>query len=47
MASKGEAYKNHLATIRSWSRREQKIITKEPQTQQELIEYAKDKYFIG
>ena len=47
MASKGETYKNHLATIRSWSRREQKIITKEPQTQQELIEYAKDKYFIG
>ena len=37
MASKGEAYKNHLATIRSWSRREQKIIPKEPQTQQDLM----------
>ena len=37
MASKGEAYKNHLATIRSWSRREQKIIPKEPQTIQQLL----------
>ena len=37
MASKGESYKNHLATIRSWSRREQKIIPKEPQTIQELM----------
>ena len=37
MASKGKAYKDHLATIRSWSRREQKIIPKEPQTIQELM----------
>ena len=37
MASKGETYKNHLATIRSWSRREQKIIPKEPQTEQQLL----------
>ena len=37
MASKGKTYKDHLATIRSWSRREQKIIPKEPQTQQELM----------
>jgi predicted phage replisome organizer len=37
MASKGKAYKDHLATIRSWSRREQKIISKEPQTIQELM----------
>ena len=37
MSSKGESYKNHLATIRSWSRREQKIIPKEPQTIQQLL----------
>ena len=37
MASKGKAYKNHLATIRSWSRREQKIKPKEPQTTQQFL----------
>lgn len=34
MASKGNAYKDHLATIRSWSRREQKTIPIKPQTEQ-------------
>lgn len=48
MASKGKAYKNHLATIRSWSRREQKIIPKAPQnmTPNDVIDIIKrgDKY---
>ena len=34
IASKGNAYKDHLATIRSWSRREQKAIPIKPQTEQ-------------